>query len=98
MPLAIPMIAGPGAITTTIVLTNEAAAMAPSASLVVFGSILVSIGITYFMMRNSDYIMSRIGQRQYRVINRLLGMLLMAIAVQFVITGIKTAFPLLGGT
>jgi multiple antibiotic resistance protein len=98
MPLAIPMIAGPGAITTTIVLTNEAAAMAPSASLVVFGSILVSIGITYFMMRNSEYIMSRIGQRQYRVINRLLGMLLMAIAVQFVITGIKTAFPLLGGT
>jgi multiple antibiotic resistance protein len=98
MPLAIPMIAGPGAITTTIVLTNEAAVMAPLASLVVFGSILVSIMITYYMMRNSEYIMSRIGQRQYRVINRLLGMLLMAIAVQFVITGIKAAFPLLGGT
>jgi multiple antibiotic resistance protein len=98
MPLAIPMIAGPGAITTTIVLTNEAAAITPLASLVVFGSILVSIVITYYMMRNSEYIMSRIGQRQYRVINRLMGMLLMAIAVQFVITGIKAAFPLLGGT
>ena len=98
MPLAIPMIAGPGAITTTIVLTNEATAISPIATFVVFVSVLVSIVITYYMMRNSDRIMSRIGERQYRVINRLLGMLLMAIAVQFVITGIKAAFPLLGGT
>jgi len=98
MPLAIPMIAGPGAITTTIVLTNEAGGIAPFAGLVVFGSIFISIVITYYMMKNSDYIMSKIGQRQYRVINRLLGMLLMAIAVQFVITGIQAAFPLLGGT
>jgi multiple antibiotic resistance protein len=98
MPLAIPMIAGPGAITTTIVLMNEATAMTPFASLVIFASIIIAIVITYFMMRNSDYIMSKIGQRQYRVINRLFGMLLIAIAVQFVITGIKAAFPLMGGS
>ena len=48
-------------------------------------------------MRNSDYIMKRIGQREYRAINRLMGMLLIAIAVQFVINGIKIAFPLLTG-
>ncbi len=98
MPLAIPMIAGPGAITTTIVLMNEATGMTPLASFVIFLSIIIAIVITYFMMRNSEYIMSKIGQRQYRAINRLLGMLLIAIAVQFVITGIKTAFPLLGGS
>jgi multiple antibiotic resistance protein len=98
MPLAIPMIAGPGAITTTIVLMNEATGMTPVAGIVIFASILIAIVITYFMMRNSDYIMSKIGQRQYRAINRLLGMLLIAIAVQFVITGIKAAFPLMGGT
>jgi multiple antibiotic resistance protein len=50
------------------------------------------------MMRHADYIISKVGQRQYRVINRMLGMLLIAIAVQFVITGIKTAFPLMGGS
>jgi multiple antibiotic resistance protein len=98
MPLAIPMIAGPGAITTTIVLMNEATGMTPLASFVIFVSILIAVVITYFMMRNAEYIMSKIGQRQYRAINRLLGMLLIAIAVQFVITGIKTAFPLLGGS
>ncbi|MFA5266521.1 MAG: NAAT family transporter [Methanoregula sp.] len=97
MPLAIPMIAGPGAITTTIVLMNEAIGLTPLAVFVVFLSVIISIVITYYMMRNSDYIMSKIGQREYRAISRLMGMLLIAIAVQFVLTGIRTAFPLLAG-
>jgi multiple antibiotic resistance protein len=97
MPLAIPMIAGPGAITTTIVLMNEATTMTPVAIGIVLVSIAISIILTYYMMRNSDYIFKRIGQREYRAINRLLGMLLIAIAVQFVINGIRLAFPLLSG-
>jgi multiple antibiotic resistance protein len=101
MPLAIPMIAGPGAITTTIVLMNEAGSMAgsspPFAYAVVVAAIALSIAITYFMMKNSDYIMTKVGQREYRAINRLMGMLLIAIAVQFVINGIRAAFPLLAG-
>ncbi len=97
MPLAIPMIAGPGAITTTIVLMNEAITITPVAIGVVFFSIIISIAITYAMMMNSDYIIKKIGQREYRAINRLLGMLLIAIAVQFVINGIRLAFPILAG-
>jgi multiple antibiotic resistance protein len=97
MPIAIPMIAGPGAITTTIVLMNEAIGLTPLAVGVVFISIILSIVITYYMMRNSDYILSKVGQREYRAINRLMGMLLIAIAVQFVLTGIRSAFPLLAG-
>ena len=97
MPIAIPMIAGPGAITTTIVLMNEAIALTPLAIGVVFASIILSIVITYYMMKNSDYIISKIGQREYRAINRLMGMLLIAIAVQFVLTGIRSAFPMLAG-
>ena len=97
MPLAIPMIAGPGAITTTIVLMNEAITITPVAIGIVFFSILISIAVTYIIMRNSDYIMKKIGQREYRAINRLLGMLLIAIAVQFVINGIRLAFPLFAG-
>jgi multiple antibiotic resistance protein len=98
MPLAVPMIAGPGAITTTIVLMNEAIVIMPVAIGIVFFSIAISIIITYYMMRNSDYIVSKIGQREYRAINRLMGMLLIAIAVQFVINGIKMAFPLFAGS
>jgi multiple antibiotic resistance protein len=96
-PLAIPMIAGPGAITTTIVLMNEA-----TGSTIRIAVILVSIGIailvTYFMMARSDLIVSRIGQKEFRAINRLMGMLLIAIAVQFVIAGLTAAFPVLSGT
>jgi len=97
MPIAIPMIAGPGAITTSIVLMNEALIMSPLAIGIVLFSIVLSIVITYYMMRNSDYIMSKVGQREYRAINRLMGMLLIAIAVQFVINGIWMAFPALKG-
>jgi multiple antibiotic resistance protein len=97
MPLAIPMIAGPGAITTTIVLMNEATTMTPIAMVIVLVSIGISIVLTYYMMRHSDYIVTKIGQREYRAINRLMGMLLIAIAVQFVINGIRLAFPLLSG-
>ena len=95
MPIAIPMIAGPGAITTTIVLMNEASIMTPIAFAIVFISIIISILVTYIMMRHSDFIITKIGQREYRVINRLMGMLLIAIAVQFIINGLKIAFPLL---
>jgi multiple antibiotic resistance protein len=101
MPIAIPMIAGPGAITTTIVLMNEAGAKAGTQTLaayaIVLGAVIASILITYFMMKNSDYIMTKVGQREYRAVNRLMGMLLIAIAVQFVINGVKIAFPLLSG-
>jgi multiple antibiotic resistance protein len=97
MPLATPMISGPGAITTAVVLMNEAVPMGVPAMAIVVVTVIVVIGITYLAMRNADWIMSRIGVRQYRAINRLMGMLLIAIAVQFVINGVKEAFPLLVG-
>jgi multiple antibiotic resistance protein len=96
-PLAIPMIAGPGAITTTIVLMNEATGSFPQIAVILI-SIGIAILVTYFMMARSDLIVSRIGQKEFRAINRLMGMLLIAIAVQFVITGLTVAFPVLSGT
>ena len=97
MPLAIPMIAGPGAITSVIVLMNEALEMGPAAIAAVPIAVVAAIGINYYMMKNADAIVRRIGQREYRAVNRLMGMLLIAIAVQFIIVGIKSAFPLLSG-
>jgi multiple antibiotic resistance protein len=97
MPLAIPMIAGPGGITTSIVLMNEATGIGLLAYGIVLVSIILTIGVTYYMMRNADYIVKRIGQREFRAVNRLMGMLLIAIAVQFVIIGLKAAFPTLAG-
>ncbi len=98
MPLATPLISGPGAITTAIVLMNEAYTLNYVAAGVVLASVIASVGVTYIMMKNSDRIVERVGVRQYRAINRLMGMLLIAIAVQLVITGIQEAFPVLQGT
>ena len=58
---------------------------------------VAAIAITYYMMQNADVIVRRIGQREYRAANRLMGMLLIAIAVQFILIGIRTAFPILTG-
>jgi multiple antibiotic resistance protein len=96
IPLAFPMITGPGAITTTLVLMNETSGLPINIAIIIL-AIVTSIVITYLMMIHSDAIVARIGQREYRAINRLMGMLLIAIAVQFVIAGVKLAFPVLGG-
>jgi len=96
MPLALPMIAGPGAITTSIVLISEAGGNLGQ-SLIVIIAIFVAIALTYLAMRNADMIVKKIGQKEFRAINRLMGMLLLAIAVQFVIAGLITAFPVLTG-
>jgi len=97
MPLAVPMIAGPGAIASVIVLMNEAMGMGIVAIAIVPLAAAVAIGITYYTMQHSDIIVRRIGQREFRAVNRLMGMLLIAIAVQFMIVGLRAAFPVLTG-
>lgn len=95
-PLAIPMIAGPGAITTTIVLMNEAVGSVPEMAMILIAIIVATI-LTYMMMIRSESIVSKIGQKEFRAINRVMGILLIAIAVQFVISGLSSAFPALAG-
>lgn len=97
MPLAIPMISGPGSITTAVVLSNQAGQNNVFLIAVVIGAIAVSICATYVLLTHADSVTSRIGQREFRVINRVMGILLIAIAVQFVINGISAAFPMLSG-
>ncbi len=97
MPIAIPMIAGPGAITTVIVLMSEASDLGVWAYGVVLVSIAITSVVTYLMMANADRIMARVGQREFRAVNRIMGILLIAIAVEFVIDGLRIAFPFLAG-
>lgn len=95
-PLAFPMISGPGSITTTIVLVNEAQGSFFQIA-IVLASIVVAIVLTYIMMARSDVIVAKVGQKEFRAVNRLMGMMLIAIAVQFVIAGLTGAFPVLSG-
>jgi multiple antibiotic resistance protein len=89
-PLAMPMLAGPGAISTVMVLSGQA--RTPARAAVIYASIVVTLIISWIMLRVSDRVMSRFGQTGIRVIMRIMGLMLAAVAVQFVVTGVREAF------
>src|SRR5213080_2481407 len=93
VPLGIPMMAGPGAITTVMVLMAEASY--PSFDMgqiaVIIGSILATMGITWVLLYQADRVFGRIGRMGAYAISRIIGLILAAIAVQFVILGIQGA-------
>jgi multiple antibiotic resistance protein len=91
-PLAVPLLAGPGAITTGIVLYNTASGTGEEAT--VIGSIILVFILTYFILTRSSGIFRVLGYLGTRVVVRVMGLLLSAIAVQFVVTGIKDAMNL----
>jgi multiple antibiotic resistance protein len=88
-PLAMPMLAGPGAISTVMVLSGQARTMPQN--VVVYGSILLALLIAWLTLRTAERLVLRMGQTGIRVMTRLMGLLLAAIAVQFVITGVREA-------
>jgi len=88
-PLAMPMLAGPGAISTIMVLSGQA--RGPSERIVVYASIVVTLFLSWITLHLAERLVKRIGQTGIRVMTRIMGLLLAAIAVQFVITGTREA-------
>jgi len=87
-PLATPLIAGPGAFTTMILLANtqnQTLAHVASVHLVM----VVVVFLTFLFFLASSFIARALGRTGIVVITRLLGMLLAALSVQFVLDGIK---------
>ena len=94
VPLGVPMFAGPGAITTVMVLMAEASS--PQVDwlrvMIILASILVTMAVGWIMLKNADRIFRRIGRMGAYAISRIMGLILAAIAVQFVILGIQGAY------
>jgi multiple antibiotic resistance protein len=88
-PLAMPMLAGPGAISTTMVLAGQAQTVGQKT--VLYAAILVTLLITWIVLRLADRLVRKMGKTGIRVMTRIMGLILAAIAVQFVITGAKDA-------
>ena len=86
-PVAIPLIAGPGAITSAMILAGQAKTITGKLSL--FLAITLTLAVTYLILRGADTFLKKLGTTGTRVIQRIMGLLLMVIAVQFVIDGIK---------
>jgi multiple antibiotic resistance protein len=94
MPLGVPMLAGPGAISTVMVLALGAKSIAATVTL--YLSIVLTSVITYFVLSAASLLERRLGQTGMRILTRLMGLVLCAIAIQFIIDGIKLSFRLVG--
>jgi len=90
LPLGVPMLAGPGAISTVMVLALGAKTLA--ATVAVYVSIVVTSLLTYFVLSAASLVEHRLGQTGMRILTRLMGLVLLAIAVQFILDGIKSTF------
>ena len=90
LPLGVPMLAGPGAISTVMVLALGAKTLA--ATVAVYVSIVVTSLLTYVVLSAASLVERRLGQTGMRILTRLMGLVLSAIAVQFILDGIKTSF------
>jgi MarC family membrane protein len=90
MPLGVPMLAGPGAISTVMVLALGAKSTA--AMVTVYLSIVLTALITFLVLSAASIVERRLGQTGMRILTRLMGLVLAAIAVQFIIDGIKLSF------
>lgn len=89
-PLAFPLLAGPGAITTILLMSSAGKNTALYwESLLV---IIVVILITLLALLFSPALVKSLGETGANVISRILGLLLAALAVQFIVDGIKTSF------
>jgi multiple antibiotic resistance protein len=91
-PLAMPMLAGPGAISTVMVLAGQAHSLPEE--IAVYGSILLTSFVCWLTLRAGDRLVLIMGQTGIRVMTRIMGLLLAAVATQFVITGAREALHL----
>lgn len=95
-PLAVPLIAGPGAITSVILLQSQNAASWAGRS-VVAGVMLAVLLITGLSFLIASRIMQMLGVTGINVMTRVLGIILAALAVSNILEGLRASFPVLGG-
>lgn len=89
-PMAMPMLAGPGAIASIMLLMSKA--QGPEGTVVVLAALLAVLLLTLAALIAAGPLMRIFGDRVEAVITRLLGVLLAALAAQYVIDGLKSAF------
>lgn len=91
IPLGLPLLSGPGAIAAVMVLAGQAES---TASRVAVHVAILGIGASAFLILRSAAVVGKLlGTTGIRVIGRLMGLILAAIAIQFVIDGAHEAFP-----
>jgi multiple antibiotic resistance protein len=91
VPLAVPLLSGPGAISTVLVLTSRAQNYQED------GLILLSLAfvflLTYICFRCAQSLLGYLKETRIRLLTRLMGLVMAALAVQFILEGLWAAFP-----
>lgn len=86
IPFGIPLLAGPGTISTVM---GMIAGVSLSEYLVVLGAIFLNGWICYQFLRQAPRVMARLGALGIKIVNKLMGLILAAVAMQFLINGVK---------
>ena len=89
-PLAIPLIGGPGAITTMLLLNGRSADI--WVTLALLGVLMLVLGLALLSLLLTGRLMKLIGVTGSGVVSRVLGVLLAALAVQFIVDGLNMSF------
>ncbi len=97
VPLAIPLMAGPGAISAVIIASHHPPGGTGSAThlAALSGIILLVSAIAWLALRLGAVIQPRLGRIGINVITRLMGLILAAVAVEFIVAGVSELFPAL---
>lgn len=93
VPLAMPLLAGPGAISTVILAAHTSTGVLHY--MIVAGGILLLSVLVWCALRLSPWVAARISATGINIFTRIMGLILMAIAVEFIAAGMKGLFPVL---
>ncbi|MGB8933158.1 MAG: MarC family protein [Anaeromyxobacteraceae bacterium] len=93
VPLAMPLLAGPGSIATSIVLMSRAHGSGHWQALPVLLAIFVTCAATYLILAGAARTERVLGRSALSIVERAAGLLLVAVAIQFILDGVSEALP-----
>jgi multiple antibiotic resistance protein len=88
VPLGIPMLAGPGAISSVMVLVGQVPSLVGWQMAAILGSITITAVVTYFVLAAASRVRQVMGETGIRILVRIMGLLLVALAMQYFVNGI----------
>lgn len=91
VPLAMPLLAGPGAISTILVLTSRSQSRLEDG--LILAALSVIMLLSYLVFRFAEQLLGFMKESGVRLLTRIMGLILAALAVEFVIQGLRAAFP-----
>lgn len=95
VPLGTPLLAGPGAISTVILYAQRGSGLTHYA-LIAAGIALLAV-ITWLLFRAAPPVAAYLGKTGINVVTRIMGLIMAAVGVEFIISGLRQLLPVLGG-